>query len=681
MNRSATVRIGRPSRSRGQALIFFVLTISVVLLAVIFLYRAGRMTTEKMQVQNAADAVAMSVSTLEARDLNFAAYMNRAMIANEVAIGQFVGLLSWSDHVQTVPETLDFLILTMLPALGLSSPVLAGVWRGIKPVFRNVAKAIKKAMRTVGRIGVHGLSTANKVAYGNASKIVHWLTGAQTALIVLGNQVVEQNAPGARPSLYGYAAAIVHIGTYFKYAPSYDPTDEAHEDAFKSLAGTIHLSRDWFSTDRAWGLTTDPFEMLGDAEKAYLGSTVIEDLRKYCILPYAPTLPPPFVQVVSNFTLNKRGGTELRYKPTKSTQKAMGQRFGWSALDNTTVDLQIFLKICIPLTGIGHTVPLPDVNVGWFSAGIGQTYHPPKGEIGTYYRPQDMLPGAVDGFEFSGTDAASYGGHRDPSTRSSFPGLPRPNVALGNANPLHVSGSSHRVRDGATDFKFGPAQLESLYGGLGGPISRPAMRFAKGPDRYGGMWPRALTDKYKGLPRFTNTDPDYLNPSNKLGAAAFEATKSQLGFLAPNFVFGVVKNMHPAANDVFSTDATAGTSLDLRAPRPAGTGARRPDGAAPSLIPIGQMPEGSVAAIARSEVYFDRPQESFFARADGQFEHGSAFNPYWQARLSETQWFDRTLSLAAQQEVVFLQDTSQLIHSTPNAIQQLLSLVGIGGTP
>ncbi len=64
----------------------------VLILGGLTLYRAGRMTADKMELQNAADAMAFGVSTVEARDLNFAAYTNRAIIANEVAIGQAIGM-------------------------------------------------------------------------------------------------------------------------------------------------------------------------------------------------------------------------------------------------------------------------------------------------------------------------------------------------------------------------------------------------------------------------------------------------------------------------------------------------------------------------------------------------------------------------------------------------------------
>ena len=78
--------LGRCKSSRqqqGQAIIFVILFLGVVLLSLVFLYKAGKITSEKMQLQNAADAAAYSVSVTEARDLNFMAYTNRAMVANE----------------------------------------------------------------------------------------------------------------------------------------------------------------------------------------------------------------------------------------------------------------------------------------------------------------------------------------------------------------------------------------------------------------------------------------------------------------------------------------------------------------------------------------------------------------------------------------------------------------------
>ncbi|MBT8446331.1 MAG: hypothetical protein KJO38_04225, partial [Gammaproteobacteria bacterium] len=57
----------------------------------------------------------------------------------------------------------------------------------------------------------------------------------------------------------------------------------------------------------------------------------------------------------------------------------------------------------------------------------------------------------------------------------------------------------------------------------------------------------------------------------------------------------------------------------------------------------------NMSVIAKSEVYFKRPLDlDQFARGDRYVEHGSAFNPYWQARLVETSHTDRVAALAVQ---------------------------------
>jgi uncharacterized membrane protein (Fun14 family) len=86
-------------RENGQSAVFVLLFLGILLISLNFIYKQGRITSDKMEMQNAADAVAYSISLTEARDLNFAAYLNRAMVANEVAIGQLLGLASWAQLV------------------------------------------------------------------------------------------------------------------------------------------------------------------------------------------------------------------------------------------------------------------------------------------------------------------------------------------------------------------------------------------------------------------------------------------------------------------------------------------------------------------------------------------------------------------------------------------------------
>lgn len=74
--------------------------------ATYFMFNAGQITAEKMALTNTADAVAYSAGVFEARALNYDAITNRAMIANEVAIGEAVSLAAWDRYVQPLPENI-----------------------------------------------------------------------------------------------------------------------------------------------------------------------------------------------------------------------------------------------------------------------------------------------------------------------------------------------------------------------------------------------------------------------------------------------------------------------------------------------------------------------------------------------------------------------------------------------
>lgn len=98
---------GCPARQRGQALIYGLFVVTMGLVALFFLFNTAQLSSEKTKLVNTADAVAYSTGVLHARALNFAAYTNRALLANEVLIAQMVSVSSWIEyaqgHVQGVP--------------------------------------------------------------------------------------------------------------------------------------------------------------------------------------------------------------------------------------------------------------------------------------------------------------------------------------------------------------------------------------------------------------------------------------------------------------------------------------------------------------------------------------------------------------------------------------------------
>lgn len=83
---------------RGQAVVWFMATVAACCSVFALVYNVGAMTNKKEQTTNAADAAAISGAMMEARVLNYEAYANRAMVANEVTIAQLVSLDSWVQY-------------------------------------------------------------------------------------------------------------------------------------------------------------------------------------------------------------------------------------------------------------------------------------------------------------------------------------------------------------------------------------------------------------------------------------------------------------------------------------------------------------------------------------------------------------------------------------------------------
>lgn len=84
---------------RGQALIYGIFVLAGALAALFFLFNSGQLVSEKTKLVNTADAVAYSAGVMHARALNYLAYTNRALIANEIAVAQQVSLASWARYL------------------------------------------------------------------------------------------------------------------------------------------------------------------------------------------------------------------------------------------------------------------------------------------------------------------------------------------------------------------------------------------------------------------------------------------------------------------------------------------------------------------------------------------------------------------------------------------------------
>ena len=103
----------QPARQRGQAMAFTLLFGIATALITLVLFNSGILANTKTRLQNAADAGAYSAGVLQARDHNFSAYLNRAMVANQVAVVQIASLKSYLEDAAATRKRMDGAVLSL----------------------------------------------------------------------------------------------------------------------------------------------------------------------------------------------------------------------------------------------------------------------------------------------------------------------------------------------------------------------------------------------------------------------------------------------------------------------------------------------------------------------------------------------------------------------------------------
>ncbi|MCG8669825.1 MAG: pilus assembly protein TadG-related protein [Pseudomonadales bacterium] len=123
------------SKSSGQAIIGAMALILVGGVVLFLVFNSGRAVNEKINLVNAADAAAYSGAQIAARDLNYFAYTNRAMIANEIVVGHMVSYQAEVDVLMGImadPQGPLGLVLNWLSAIGI--PLGNGIMQAAESV-------------------------------------------------------------------------------------------------------------------------------------------------------------------------------------------------------------------------------------------------------------------------------------------------------------------------------------------------------------------------------------------------------------------------------------------------------------------------------------------------------------------------------------------------------------------
>ncbi|GEM_PF-6932788 len=713
-------------------MLLIVLLLPAVLIALFMTFSAAKLTTAKMEVQNAADAAAYSVSVLEARDLNFMAYTNRAMIANDVAIAQIVGLTSWAASLASVPGQLN-IISTNCPRAGaVAGPICATFFNGLSIYYGTIGRVILRGLERGGPLVITGLNGINQQVYGRAQRIFHGATVYLVANSLLGGavqganplggagavlQAVESNAPGARLSPWGTVALAAHVlyyaGDFFPgafgssgpapFLKTYDPTSDDDRDGFKNWAAIQRDSRDRFVESRGVkrsdvpqlgsGGTTGASQYQPNRRNPANCSTVLALLGLPAICPgftdsFTVPLPPPFAITIGysagiDFGLEFGfGGNELRWVTNQN-----GNRFGHEAIDRSAAFFEILLAFNFTLPPL-PPIPIPGLGsygvvcraiatqIGGFNA-----YSSVNGRqctVGQGLREEFML---AYGFAQLTGPNASPTLRRNVITTDIDDKPPTANDFDDDGPGWGDRAAQRRgYPDGATPFFGLPGNLPLYDSNNPGDPSRRGVEPSAPQTTWASRSPFDMRIRRPGQSYIYDGIPSYSDTASPVDPSA---DKPANGFTAPYFVAAVVKTVNPehlsGAGEFAEDFGTLGPSRPILDPATTPTPAGPVELVDRSAAGIGapETANNVVGAIARSEVYFKRPNDlSFFARADGNEEYGTAFNPFWQARLVETTETDRAAALLFQQRIMWDQQLQSIRRDIETIYQ---TLVGGGG--
>lgn len=306
MKSSARKSRARVAGASGQALVPALIFLLVGCVGLYVAFNSFQMTSAKIKLQNTADAAAYSAAVLQARDYNFSAYTNRAMVANQVTAAQVVALKSWIDELDATYSVsqLDDLInnLADTPAR----------WNAPKKVGKNdiapVRAALDALLPTVAsNIGI--LNRALSDAQANYHAAVFTSVPDTADVIAQQNQVDTHVTSGYFTSPRNAA----QLAAWKSYSGTVTPAGSLGKDAFADVV-TDSATLDEFIKNRDSVRSVAPnFQLLNDSANTICGSG-------------------------SKFTVNVThdGGTQLR-----------NDKKGWESIDASTA--HVFISCIGPL--------------------------------------------------------------------------------------------------------------------------------------------------------------------------------------------------------------------------------------------------------------------------------------------------------------------------------------------
>ncbi|WP_339897266.1 pilus assembly protein TadG-related protein [uncultured Gilvimarinus sp.] len=251
---NSSLPLSKKRREEGYATVFTIAFFAAIALAVFSLYDVGWVASERIRLQNTADNTVYSTVNVQTRDLNMIAITNRAMIANQVVIGQYIGLVSWSNEVNEFAQNLE--------TLGQFAQVIPYVGPFIKKATDILAKATD-AMVDFFEAGDFIIDTVQEniiYALSEFQRVNHALTLAANYSVY--QDVLARNDPDVTSSMAGSAVNIKEVleswgGDIQRFernnvAANSKGGDNRTTQRFNEFSNLVNDSRDKFSANRSY---------------------------------------------------------------------------------------------------------------------------------------------------------------------------------------------------------------------------------------------------------------------------------------------------------------------------------------------------------------------------------------------------------------------------------------------
>lgn len=233
----------------GYASVLFLAVFAAVALAVFSLYDTGIVASERIRMQNTADNVAYSTTTMVTRDMNIIAITNRAMVANQVAIGQVVALASWANMVQEFAGNLETLgdFIQLVPYVG----------KLIEQVTNVVYQATTKLKNLIEKFGSRMiLAEDNLIALlSKMQEANHEMT--VTSGFIIYKDIIDKNDPDVSANALSTVYNINSFINAYKGLTEYNNREDIRSkkltaQRFAEIANMVNDSRDRMMANRSY---------------------------------------------------------------------------------------------------------------------------------------------------------------------------------------------------------------------------------------------------------------------------------------------------------------------------------------------------------------------------------------------------------------------------------------------